>query len=121
MQRAGQVIRVAVAALGVVVAMGACSTPPGTSVGPAATVPGSSASVMSGASYPPPPKRAEIPPPASSPQALWRSGYWSWDGVKYVWVRGHYVQRPSPTAKWIPGYWEQRPEGWMWVEGRWTS
>ena len=49
MQRAGQVIRVAVAALGVVVAMGACSTPPGTSVGPAATVPGGSASVMSGA------------------------------------------------------------------------
>ena len=121
MQRAGQVIRVAAIALGIIIEMVACSTPPGTSVEPAATVRGTSAPGMSVASYPPPPKRAEIPPPASSPQALWRSGYWSWDGVKYVWVRGHYVERPSPTANWIPGYWQQRPEGWMWVEGRWTS
>jgi len=41
--------------------------------------------------------------------------------VKYVWMRGHYVQRPSPTANWIPGYWEQRPEGWIRIEGQWIS
>lgn len=121
MQRVGRVIRIAAVALGVVVAMVACSTPPGTSVEAATAVSGGPETAMTVASYPPPPKRAEIPPPASSLQALWRSGYWSWNGAKYVWMRGHYVQRPSPTANWIPGYWEQRPEGWTWVEGRWTS
>jgi len=72
MQRVGRVIRVAAVALGIV-AMVACSTPPGTSVEAAAAVSGGPDTAMIVASYPPPPKRAEIPPPASSPQALWRS------------------------------------------------
>ena len=121
MQHIDRRIGVGAVALGVVVAMVACSTAPGTSVGAAAAVSDSPETAMIVASYPPPPGRAEIPPPAPSLQALWRFGYWSWNGVKYVWLPGHYVQRPSPTANWIPGYWEQRPEGWMWVEGQWTS
>jgi hypothetical protein len=112
MQRIGRMIGVAAVALGVDVATVDCSTSPGTSVGAATAVPGGpETAMMTVASYPPPPKRAEIPPPASSPQALWRSSYWSWNGVTYVWIREHCVQRPSPTANWIPGYWVQRPEG----------
>jgi WXXGXW repeat (2 copies) len=72
------------------------------------------------APYRPPPQRAEIPPPAPSPQALWRTGHWNWDGTRYVWARGHYIERPTPTANWLPGYWEESPDGWTWVEGRWT-
>jgi WXXGXW repeat (2 copies) len=73
------------------------------------------------APHPPPPRRAEIPPPAPSPHVLWKFGHWRWNGQQYVWVPGHYAQRPSPTANWIPDYWEQGPGGWLWVEGQWTS
>lgn len=70
----------------------------------------------------PPPQRAEIPPPAPSPQALWVAGHWhwSWSGARYVWTPGRYTERPQPDANWLPGYWEQRTGGWIWVEGRWT-
>jgi hypothetical protein len=76
---------------------------------------------MLAAPHAPPPKRGEIPPRAPSPQALWHSGHWSWDGAKYVWMAGRYVERPSPSANWLPGYWEETPSGWIWVEGQWTS
>ena len=73
------------------------------------------------APYPPPPKRAEIPPPAPSVDVLWLVGHWSWDGAKYGWTPGHYVQRPTPTANWRPGYWDQDSGGWLWTEGHWES
>jgi hypothetical protein len=73
------------------------------------------------ASSPPPAKRAEIPPPAPSPQALWDTGHWSWDGVRYAWTPGRYIERPQPDANWIPGYWQQEAGGWTWIEGRWRS
>ncbi|MBV9201214.1 MAG: YXWGXW repeat-containing protein [Alphaproteobacteria bacterium] len=101
--------------------LSACSTP---AAPPAAAIPAISADAQTPivpAPRPPPPRRAELPPPAPSPQALWKYGHWRWNGQKYVWVPGLYVQRPSPTANWIPDYWEQGPKGWMWVEGQWTS
>jgi hypothetical protein len=73
------------------------------------------------APYPPPPKRAEIPPVAPSPDLLWLGGNWGWDGAKYRWIAGHYVQRPTPTANWLPGYWDQQSGGWLWTEGHWES
>ena len=84
MQRVDPVIGVAAAAL-IVVATAACSTAPRTALEAAASVTGVPETATIAASYPPPAERAEIPPPASSPQALWRSGYWTWNGVKYVW------------------------------------
>jgi WXXGXW repeat (2 copies) len=74
------------------------------------------------APYPPPPKRAEIPPPSpSATDVLWLEGHWSWDGAKYVWTSGHYVQRPTPTANWLPGFWDRDADGWLWTEGHWDS
>jgi hypothetical protein len=73
------------------------------------------------APYPPPAKRAEIPPPAPSADALWSGGHWKWAGSKYVWISGSYIQRPAPTANWMPGYWEQSSAGWIWTEGHWQS
>ncbi len=73
------------------------------------------------APYAPPPELAEIPPPAPSPNSLWRVGHWVWSGVNYLWTRGHYIERPTPTANWSRGYWQQGPDGWVWVEGHWTS
>jgi hypothetical protein len=83
----------------------------------------SGAGTMSGlvAPYAPPPARAENPPPSSSPLAMWQPGHWSWNGSQYVWMAGHYVERPSSSANWIPGYWQQGAGGWTWVDGRWTS
>jgi hypothetical protein len=81
--------------------------------------PGHSATAV--APYPPPPKRAEIPPPPPAADLLWLVGHWNWDGVKYVWTPGHYVQRPTPSANWLPGYWEQGSTGWQWTEGHWES
>jgi hypothetical protein len=69
----------------------------------------------------PPPKRAEIPPPAPSADSLWQAGDWHWDGGKYVWRPGRYIQRPAPTANWLPGYWEQDSRGWVWTDGRWAT
>jgi len=108
------------AAFGAII-LSACSAPPAP---PAETAPAASSEariLVVAAPHPPPPRRAELPPPAPAPQALWKSGHWRWNGQQYVWVPGHYAQRPSPTANWIPDYWEQGPDGWMWVEGQWTS
>lgn len=73
------------------------------------------------APYPPPAKRAEIPPSPPSDDLLWLVGHWSWDGAKYAWSPGHYIQRPTPTANWRPGYWDQELSGWLWTEGHWDS
>jgi WXXGXW repeat (2 copies) len=73
------------------------------------------------APYPPPPNRAEIPPPVPEPNLLWLVGHWNWTGANYVWTPGYYIQRPASTANWMPGYWEQDSRGWVWTEGHWTS
>jgi YXWGXW repeat-containing protein len=73
------------------------------------------------APYPPPPARAEIPPPDLLPGSLWQFGHWTWDGARYLWTPGRYIERPSPDANWLPGYWRQQADGWVWVDGRWSS
>lgn len=73
------------------------------------------------APYPPPPRRAEIPPLAQAADSLWVVGHWTWNGASYSWMPGQYVQRPTPTANWLPGYWQQALGGWVWTEGHWQS
>ena len=109
---------IGVAALGFI-ALSGCSTPP-TALVEVSTVSARPPTEIVAAPQPPPPTRAEIPPPAPSPQALWRFGHWSWDGRQFVWNPGQYVERPSPTASWLPDHWEQRPEGWIRIDGQWV-
>jgi len=120
MLRFDRTIGIAAAAIGLLMS-GACSVPPTPQSEAAARPSDGARTPVVAAPRPPPPRRAEIPPPAPSPQALWKYGHWRWNGLQYVWVPGHYAQRPSPTANWIPDYWEHGPKGWMWVEGQWTS
>ncbi len=71
----------------------------------------------------PPPVRYEVvpPPPAGRVEVVtWDPGHWHWNGHEYVWVPGHYVERPRREAVWEPGHWAERPNGaWVWVEGHW--
>jgi len=119
MQRVDRMIGIAAVALGVAM-LSACSTSPANSIDGAYS-PDKPATPVIVASLPPPPKRAEIPPPAPSPHALWDCGHWGWNGTRYVWSPGRYLERPRPDANWMPGYWQQEAEGWLWVEGRWRS
>jgi len=36
------------------------------------------------------PENDEAPPEKGKPGATWVPGYWHWDGVRYVWQRGHF-------------------------------
>ena len=50
------------------------------------------------------PRADDEPEPATrtppTPSSLWVRGYWHWDGVDYVWQRGHWeepnVRTPGP-------------------------
>jgi len=67
---------------------------------------------------PPVPPREVVPPP---PHAgwVWHRGYHRWDGARYVWVPGTYVEPPYRHARWVPGHWRRGPRGYYWVEGHW--
>jgi hypothetical protein len=69
----------------------------------------------------PPPVREEIVPAAPSERVTWHPGHWSWDGTGYVWVTGHWVDRPYANAMWEPGHWVDRGNGWVWEEGHWRA
>jgi hypothetical protein len=74
--------------------------------------------------YPPaygpvPPPRYEAVPPPPGERVVWRPGHWRWDGVRYDWIPGHYVERPVVANRWIPGHWVNGPRGPFWVEAHW--
>ena len=112
MQHFDRMVGFAAAAI-VAVALAGCAAPRDNSAQNAAGV--------VAAPYPPPAILAEIPPPAPATNSLWLVGHWNWNGAKYVWTPGRYIQRPAPTANWMPGYWEQEAQGWVWTDGHWTS
>jgi len=69
-----------------------------------------------------PPERPheEVPPPPHEhPNWAWHDGYHRWDGNRYVWVPGYYVEPPHAHARWVPGHWDHHGEGYVWVEGHW--
>lgn len=68
---------------------------------------------------PPPPVREVVPPPPHA-GLVWQPGYHRWDGARYVWVPGTYVEAPRGHARWIPGHWRNSPRGYIWVEGHWV-
>jgi hypothetical protein len=42
---------------------------------------------------PPPPHEAR--PPAPHPSAVWIAGRFTWNGMQWIWIRGHYTQSPA--------------------------
>jgi hypothetical protein len=71
--------------------------------------------------YPPPPAlRPEgPPPPPPGDRYAWVPGHWHWDGVRYIWRRGHYVIRAAGWHEFVPGHWAQRGPRWVWIPDGW--
>jgi hypothetical protein len=69
--------------------------------------------------FAPPAPVVEVVPPPSAPGYVWQPGYWSWDGVQYVWVAGAYVVAPKVHAVWVLGAWVRPGHGWVWRAGHW--
>ena len=69
----------------------------------------------------PPARPHEVipPPPHEHPDWAWHAGYHRWDGNRYVWVPGNYVEPPHAHARWVDGHWDHRGGGYVWVEGHW--
>ena len=67
---------------------------------------------------PPAPLVEPVPAPPA-PGYVWQPGYWSWNGVQYVWVPGVYVAPPYAGAVWVSGRWVRDGRGWLWVAGHW--
>jgi len=95
--------------------------PANTYVAPAQAPTGTTTTVVT-APTAPPPARVEVIPPSPGPQMVWESGHWSFNGATWDWIPGHYEAAPQPTTQWIPGHWTQQPGGsWIWIAGYWTS
>ncbi len=45
--------------------------------------------------YPPPAAFVELVPPAPNDEAVWVDGHWSWQGKRYYWKRGGWVNPPG--------------------------
>jgi YXWGXW repeat-containing protein len=69
----------------------------------------------------PPAPIEEAPPPAPSPRHVWTSGYWTFQGGRYVWVPGSYVVAPQPAARWVPARWVPGQGGWYLERGHWET
>jgi hypothetical protein len=68
------------------------------------------------------PPAAIVEHPGNSPHSgfAWKDGYYRWNGYRYIWSQGHWVNPPRPGQVWVPGHWEQRKDVWVFVEGHWT-
>jgi hypothetical protein len=74
--------------------------------------------------------RPQLPPPLPQPievigaapgtTPVWVSAYWvNYDG-RWVWLPGHWEDRPRVGAVWIPGHWDQTADGkYVWAAGYW--
>jgi hypothetical protein len=50
--------------------------------------------------------------------AIWIDGDWTWNGGKYVFVRGHW-DRPRQGHFWVRGEWMHTNRGYRWHKGYW--
>jgi hypothetical protein len=69
---------------------------------------------------PPPAPIAESRSAPPSATAAWVSGYWHWEGARYVWIPGHWENAP-PGAQWYAPRYTQNTDGRFFYEpGGWS-
>jgi len=83
--------------------------------------------IGSAVAQPPPPPgppgpRVEVIPTAPGARYVWAPGHWRWNGVRYIWVGGRYIERRPGWGHWVDGHWAWRPRfgRWEWEPGRWV-
>ena len=60
-------------------------------------------------------------PPPPGARFIWEPGHWHWNGVQYVWVGGHYVERRPHYGHYAPGHWIWSPRlgRYEWIPAHW--
>ena len=58
--------------------------------------------------------------PAPGNGYVWTSGYWSWDGARYVWAPGTWACPPEPGYVWTRPGWVRERDRYVFVYGRWS-
>jgi hypothetical protein len=72
--------------------------------------------VVVAAAPPPPPVETIAVAPAGQ---AWIHGHWSWDGLQFVWVPGHFMAVPVGFTIWEPGHWFASGPHWFYASGYW--
>lgn len=67
----------------------------------------------------PPPPPSEVMTYQPRPDAVWVSGYYAYDGYRYVWVQGHWEIPPPGYHYFHPAYWAPRGGTYVYVRGYW--
>lgn len=68
----------------------------------------------------PPPREERIPaPPVSASVLSWQPGHYDWDGVRYTWVEGRWVDRAGHGSLWQDGFWRRDQNDYVWVPAHW--
>lgn len=68
---------------------------------------------------PPPSPLDEIPSGQARPDMVWVAGYWHWNGVRYVWIPGHWEPQ-RPDRAWQPPSYSFAGGRWMYRPGQWA-
>ncbi|WP_428490282.1 hypothetical protein [Rhodopila sp.] len=68
-----------------------------------------------------PPPRAEVVPPPPGGRMIWEPGHWQWDGARYAWHPGRYVERGPHHGHYVQGrwIWGPREHRWLWRPAHW--
>ena len=101
--RYGRAVAAALIMSGTIAVSSACATPRGrvyVRVGPPAPI-------------------VETRVVAPGPGYVWLPGFYSWNGIAYVWAPGRWERPTRARVRWVPGRWVHDRRGWYFVEGRW--
>ena len=67
----------------------------------------------------PPPPGPEVVTVQPGPGAVWVSGFYEFDGVRYIWVPGHWAYPPHGYRGYVAARWVYRGGSYVYVRGYW--
>ncbi len=68
----------------------------------------------------PPPLAERVPaPPAANVPLIWEPGHYNWDGRRYTWSAGRWINRAGHGTLWQDGYWRREGRRYVWIPGHW--
>jgi WXXGXW repeat (2 copies) len=68
----------------------------------------------------PPPALLVEPEPQHRTGYVWIPGYWRWNGISHVWVKGHVVAARR-GYHYVPEHWVETNGRWVFYPGRWVQ